>query len=519
MELCKKTLENFIENRNNSKKLQKLLDDQSYTFNHKYYFRNLKILLEITKALNHLHSKEKIIHRDLKPQNIFFSTDNYLKIGDFGLATDFYNEKYNINYDADFNKFPRKDSTESNKTEQMNNISSTSYPYDNNMDNTISYHTKNIGTLLYSSPEQLNVNFYDYKSDIFSLGLIFYELLFPFRTSMEKKIRFNELKSGKVLDLIKNKNSIISNLILSMTDKDPKKRPSTEKIIQIIKSEINKVSIEMKYNDEQQLKRLDSQLSNSFNGINENYNSSSNSHISEDSQNPPSRSYFNEEDSKMDKSISKCTTNFLVSPNESFTLILNSKQAQTNTSKSKLNHDNHSDNNFDLFKDKNLEKLSRTQNSNKNCNCKKNDEEQNIKNNNYQDKINSLFAKSTYNNDDEKGININIYYYEGESFPAIDIKDKTQDDIKLEIKKMHVKKHLKIINFKMMIYSEEYSKKADQIYEMSETTMIYDPYDEEEIRIFYQLHCIHSFLKDFSLYFDSHDEYFKFCEYLAPHLS
>lgn len=42
------------------------------------------------------------------------------------------------------------------------------------------------GTRLYMSPEQMHNQNYDYKVDIYSLGLIFFELLTPFGTDMER---------------------------------------------------------------------------------------------------------------------------------------------------------------------------------------------------------------------------------------------------------------------------------------------------------------------------------------------
>lgn len=47
-------------------------------------------------------------------------------------------------------------------------------------------HTAQVGTQLYMSPEQLLGKPYNYKVDIYSLGLILFELLVPFGTQMER---------------------------------------------------------------------------------------------------------------------------------------------------------------------------------------------------------------------------------------------------------------------------------------------------------------------------------------------
>ena len=47
-------------------------------------------------------------------------------------------------------------------------------------------HTGNIGTHFYMSPEQMNSFQYDHKVDIFSLGVILFELNHPFITEMER---------------------------------------------------------------------------------------------------------------------------------------------------------------------------------------------------------------------------------------------------------------------------------------------------------------------------------------------
>lgn len=49
-----------------------------------------------------------------------------------------------------------------------------------------SLHTAYVGTHLYMSPEQINGQGYNYKVDIYSLGIILFELLTPFCTEMER---------------------------------------------------------------------------------------------------------------------------------------------------------------------------------------------------------------------------------------------------------------------------------------------------------------------------------------------
>lgn len=45
-----------------------------------------RLFREIVEGLSHIH-QQGMIHRDLKPVNIFLDSNDHVKIGDFGLAT------------------------------------------------------------------------------------------------------------------------------------------------------------------------------------------------------------------------------------------------------------------------------------------------------------------------------------------------------------------------------------------------------------------------------------------------
>ncbi|XP_012223213.2 eukaryotic translation initiation factor 2-alpha kinase-like [Linepithema humile] len=162
-------------------------------------FQVLNIFQQIIGAVEYVHL-QGLIHRDLKPSNIFFAYDNKIKIGDFGLVTAM--------------------------TESCDEIC-ISDPENENITFKNSIHTACVGTHLYMSPEQISGQMYNYKVDIYSLGIIFFELLTPFFTDMERIVALSNLKQ---LIFPKNFADIYTteyNLLKMMLDNDPTKRPTT----------------------------------------------------------------------------------------------------------------------------------------------------------------------------------------------------------------------------------------------------------------------------------------------------
>ena len=106
------------------------------------------IIKQIARALSEAHV-HGIVHRDLKPSNIFINERNEVKVLDFGLAKLLDADSYNS----------RSYSTASSElfTETREGVF--------------------MGTPSYSSPEQLLGTSVDRRSDIFSLGAVFYECL------------------------------------------------------------------------------------------------------------------------------------------------------------------------------------------------------------------------------------------------------------------------------------------------------------------------------------------------------
>lgn len=143
----------------------------------------VKIITELFRAVDFAH-KSNVIHRDIKPENIFLDNLKNLKLGDFGLAAF-----------------------------QSGQLTST--------------HMNPVGTPCYMDPSQLKGEGTTFQTDIFSAGVVAYELLTghnPFlgenlNDTINKLINYSEIEKEKLLEILPEKFVPLFYKILSTDEK------------------------------------------------------------------------------------------------------------------------------------------------------------------------------------------------------------------------------------------------------------------------------------------------------------
>ena len=174
--------------------LEKKLNEQKEK--KEFFKENIIInwLIQICLALKYIHKLE-VIHRDIKPSNIFLTKSGIIKIGDFGISIA--------------------------------------------LTKTLIKAKSVIGTPLYMAPEVYDSAWYDYKADIWSLGITFFQLITfndPFKGNSPVGLYKNIIEDKKNMSINANNNYYSQELIdivKKMMTKNPKERPSIDEIFQV----------------------------------------------------------------------------------------------------------------------------------------------------------------------------------------------------------------------------------------------------------------------------------------------
>lgn len=162
----------------------------------------LKISIQIAKALECAH-KNKIIHRDIKPHNILINEEGVIKVTDFGIAK----------------------ATSSD---------------------TITHTNKVIGSAHYFSPEQAKGKIVDNRTDIYSFGIVIYEMItgrVPFDGESAVAVALKHIQDTIVPPkvLVPEVPDSLNNLVIKATQKEVIKRYNnvTDMLIDLMRIENN----------------------------------------------------------------------------------------------------------------------------------------------------------------------------------------------------------------------------------------------------------------------------------------
>lgn len=175
-----------------------------YLHKHKGAFKLpslLKVAIDVSKGMNYLH-QNNIIHRDLKAANLLMDENEVVKVADFGVA----------------------------RVKSQSGVM-----------------TAETGTYRWMAPEVIEHNPYDHKADVFSFGILLWELLtgkLPYEYLTPLQAAVGVVQKGLRPTIPKNTHPKLAELLERCWQQDPALRPDFSEIILILQQIADLVSAE-----------------------------------------------------------------------------------------------------------------------------------------------------------------------------------------------------------------------------------------------------------------------------------